>query len=115
MVRIECTSELPTPQFKAMNEPSFSHTKVRLKRLAELTLELNQLGDSTPPPYNYRYDRVELGLAGYVLYSEDRENLYYIPKAICSLYSPEQHRNFNEMIGCLDNYFRIKKEIYDLA
>ena len=50
MVRIECTSELPTPQFKAMNEPSFSHTKVRLKRLAELTLELNQLGDSTPPP-----------------------------------------------------------------
>ena len=66
MVRIECTSELPTPQFKAMNEPSFSHTKVRLKRLAELTLELNQLGDSTPPPYNYRYDRVELGLAGYV-------------------------------------------------
>ena len=82
-----------------------------VKRLNELVLQLQSLGDKTPPPSCYPYDQIRLEGSIYKLYTKDGESYTVIPTKLAPASSPEEHGSHRALIECLDHYFYIKDAI----
>ena len=82
-----------------------------VKRLNELVLELERLGDKTPPPSCYPYDQIRQEGSIYKLYTKDGENYTVIPLKLAADSSAEEHSSHRALIEHLEHYFYIKDAI----
>jgi|GEM_PF-5266733 hypothetical protein len=83
----------------------------------EAHIELNKLGDTTPAPYNYRYDQIERNNSEkypYIIHTSYHSCIVYLSREISPSYTYQKHHEHRELMAHLDRYFGLKDTIDEI-